>query len=117
MLENHAGQNSAQRPQGPYCTRENPVVGTGMTSEQASHCPEYCGDGSSADGHYGSDGQRENSLDSWLSKCHRKTHEKRLCHRWNRDHIGILSDLLTAFISKNRQESLFCANNLYPVAT
>lgn len=110
-------QNSAQGPQLPGRTGKDPMVGTGMSSNQASHCPEYCGDGSSAHGQYGSDGQRKNSLDSWLSKCYRKTHEKRLCLQWNRKHIGLLSDLLTVFISKNRQESVFCANNLYLVAT
>jgi hypothetical protein len=110
MAENHAGQNFAQRPQGPYCTGEYPVVGTGMTAEQASHRPEHCCNGSSADGQYGSDGQWKNSLESWLSKCYRKTHQNWLCCRWNRKHNGLLSDLLSVFISSNRQESVFFTN-------
>jgi hypothetical protein len=81
MAQNHAGQNPAQRPQGPDRTTEDPVVGTGMTRDQTSHRLKYVCDGSSARSKYGADSQRNHSLEGWLCKCYGKTHENWLCGR------------------------------------
>ena len=100
IMQNRTSQDFAERPQRPGCAGEDPMIGTWMTGDQASHCPEYRGDGSSPHCDDGSDGQRKNSLESSLGKCYRKTHEKRLGFRWNRKHNGLLSDVITVLSNK-----------------
>jgi len=103
IMQNRTSQDFAERPQRPGCAGEDPMIRrwrTWMTCDQASHCLWYRGDGSSAHCDDGSDGQRKDSLESWLGKCYRKTHEKVFCCRWHRKHNGLLSDVITVVSNK-----------------
>jgi len=107
LTQDRSRQNLAQRPQRPNGARENPVVGAGMPFDQASHRPEYPSDGSASHCKNTSNCQWKNSLERWLGECYRKTHEKRLCCRWNSKHNRLLSDNITFYSNRNRQESIY----------
>lgn len=53
------------------------MIATVMADDCPMDCPDDRHDSSFAHRQYRSDGQRNNSLESWFGKCYRKTHEKR----------------------------------------
>ena len=110
-MQDRGGQYPAQRPQRPVRPGEDTMVGADVPANHRSHDAIDRGNGVLALHQDGPDHQGQNSLESRLGICYRKTHEKRLRRRWKRIHNGLLSDSITLYRNKNRQESIFCANN------
>lgn len=87
------------------------VIAAEVAGGQAARATQHGGHGSASQREHGPDGERKHPLEGRLRESYTKAHQERLRCRWKRKHPGLLSDSLTSYISQNRQESAFCANN------